>query len=77
VVVGVMLLAWAAMSIRTVWIEGPREATYVFALIGLGAIVLVTLAGWSLRERKIDRSWMMLGALSMAIGLASLPGSPT
>jgi hypothetical protein len=48
----------------------------VFALIGLGAIVLVTLAGWSLRERKIDRPWMMLGALSMAIGLASLPGSP-
>ncbi|MDP3737621.1 MAG: hypothetical protein Q8R02_09540 [Hyphomonadaceae bacterium] len=76
VVVGVMLLAWATMSIRVVWIEGPREATIVFALVGLGAIVLVTLAGWSLRERKIDRPWMMLGGLSMAIGLVSLPASP-
>jgi hypothetical protein len=64
------------MSVRVVWLEGPGEATWVFALLGFGGILLVTIAGWHLRERKIDRPWLMLGGLSMAIGLVSLPASP-
>jgi len=76
VVLGAVALAWAAMSVRTVWIEGPREETLVFAVLGLGGIVLVTIAGWSMRERRIERPWMMLGGLSLAMGLVALPASP-
>lgn len=77
VVLGAIGLAWLAMSVRTLWIEGPREETWVFSLIGFGGIILLTIAGWSMRERRIERPWMMLGGLSLAIGLAALPASPT
>ncbi len=76
-VAGVMAAAWCAMSVRTLWWEGAREETWVFALVGMGCIVLTTLAGWQMREKKVDRPWMMLGGLSMAMGLISLPASPS
>ena len=76
VVLGCVVLAWLAMSVRTLWIEGPREETWVFALVGLGGIVLVTIAGWSMRERRVERPWMTLGAWTLAIGLVALPASP-
>jgi dolichol kinase len=77
VVVGALVLAWLAMSVRTLWVAGPREETWVFGLLGLGGILALAVAGSILRERKIDRPWMMLGGLSMGIGLVSLPASPT
>lgn len=76
VVLGCVVLAWLAMSVRALWIEGPREETWVFALVGLGGIVLVTIAGWSMRERSVERPWMTLGAWALAIGLVALPASP-
>jgi hypothetical protein len=49
----------------------------MFSLIGFGGIILLTIAGWSMRERRIVRPWMMLGGLSLAMGLVALPASPT
>lgn len=71
-----VLIAWGAMSLRTYWAEDQSEAALVFTLAGLGGIVLMAVAGWMLRRRDFDRPWMMLGGLSMAVGLASLPLSP-
>jgi dolichol kinase len=77
IVLGSIAAAWLAMTVRAVWIEGPREQTWVFALVGLGGIIALSIAGSVLRERKIERPWMMLGGLSAAMGLVSLPASPT
>ena len=77
IVTGAIAIAWLAMTVRAVWIEGPREQTWVFALLGLGGILTLAIAGAVLRERKIERPWMMLGGLSTAIGLVALPASPT
>jgi phytol kinase len=77
IVLGSIAAAWLAMTVRAVWIEGPREQTWVFALVGLGGIIALSIAGSVLRERKIERPWMMLGGLSAAMGLISLPASPT
>jgi hypothetical protein len=71
-----VLIAWGAMSIRTYWAEGQSQPALVFTLVGLGAIIVLAIAGWILRRRDYDRPWMMLGGLSMAIGLAALPLSP-
>jgi dolichol kinase len=77
IVLGSIASAWLAMTVRAVWIEGPREQTWVFALLGLGGIIVLSIAGSVLRERKIERPWMMLGGLSTMMGLISLPASPT
>jgi hypothetical protein len=77
VVTGVALLAWLAMSVRTLWWAGVREQTLMFGLIGAGGIVLTVILGASLRERKVERPWITLGALSATIGLISLIGKPT
>lgn len=74
---GAGFLAAGAMSVRTVWVEGVREETLVFGMLGLGCIMLALIAGWSLRERKVKRPWTLLGGLSLALGLVSLPASPT
>lgn len=68
-----MIVAWAAMSVRTYWAVGQSQAGLIFTLLGLGAIILVAIAGWMLRRNDFDRPWMMLGALSMTVGLATLP----
>lgn len=72
-VVLVVLIAWAGMSVRTYWSEAQSEPALVFTLAGLGGIIAVAGAGWLIRHRDHDRPWMMLGALSMMIGLAFLP----
>ncbi len=69
----VVIIAWAAMSVRTYWAAGQSQAGLIFTMAALGAIMLVAIAGWMLRRRDFDRPWMMLGALSMAIGFASVP----
>jgi len=69
----VVIVAWAAMSVRTYWAVGQSQAGLIFTLLGLGAIILVAIAGWMLRRNDFDRPWMMLGALSMTVGLATLP----
>jgi hypothetical protein len=71
-----VLLAWGAMSIRTYWAEAQSESALVFTLVGLGGIVALAVAGWMLRRKDFDRSWMMLGGLSMLVGLTALPLSP-
>lgn len=71
--VAIVLIAWAAMSVRTYWAVGQSPAGATFTLVGLGAIILVAAAGWFLRARDFNRPWMMLGGLSMAIGLATMP----
>jgi hypothetical protein len=76
VVLGTIVLAWLAMSVRTVWLEGPRPATWLFAGLGFAGILLVTSLGWYLRRRKMERPWMTLGGLSMVVGMAALPVSP-
>jgi phytol kinase len=77
IVLGSIAAAWLAMTVRAVWIEGPREQAWVFTLVGLGGIIVLSIAGSVLRERKIERPWMILGGLSTAMGLISLPASPT
>ncbi len=69
----VVLAAWAAMSVRTYWSEAQSEPALVFTLVGLACIILVVGAGWLIRHRDHDRPWMMLGGISMVIGLAALP----
>jgi hypothetical protein len=69
----VILVAWAAMSIRTYWAVHQSEAGLIFTLIGLVGIIAVAIAGWLLRKRDYERPWMMLGGLSMAIGFATYP----
>lgn len=71
-----VLLAWAAMSLRTYWAEAQSEPALVFTLVGLGGIIALAIAGWMLRKQDFDRPWMMLGGLSMLVGLAALPLSP-
>jgi len=75
--VAIVLIAWGAMSIRTYWAVDQSQQGLVFTLAGLGAIILVAIAGWFLRARDFNRPWMMLGGLSMAIGLATMPLWPT
>jgi dolichol kinase len=75
-VLAAIVLAWGAMSVRTLWIEGPDEATWLFSALGLGGIVLVALIGWALRKRESRWPWATLGGLSLAIGIAALPASP-
>jgi len=72
-IVLVVLLAWAAMSVRTYWAEAQSAPALVFTLAGLGGIIAVAAAGWLLRHRDHDKPWLMLGALSMVIGLAFIP----
>lgn len=69
----VILVAWAAMSIRTYWAVHQSETGLIFTLIGLVGIVAVAIAGWILRKRDYERPWMMLGGLSMTIGFATFP----
>ncbi len=71
--VAVIVVAWAAMSIRTYWALRQSETGLIFTLIGLVGIVVVAIAGWLLRRRDYERPWMMLGGLSMAIGFATYP----
>ncbi|MFT3725067.1 MAG: hypothetical protein QM773_15965 [Hyphomonadaceae bacterium] len=71
--IAVILVAWAAMSIRTYWAAHESETGLIFTLIGLVCIVAVAIAGWLLRKRDYERPWMMLGGLSMAIGFATYP----
>ena len=67
------LIAWAAMSIRTYWSEAQSAPALIFTLVGLGGIVLLAVAGWMLRRNDYGRPWMMLGGLSLVLGLAALP----
>lgn len=76
VVLAAVVLAWLAMSVRTLWVEGPSPETWRFAAIGLGGIALVTATGWYLRRGAMRRPWMALGGLSMLVGMAALPASP-
>ncbi|MEP7209911.1 MAG: hypothetical protein ABI740_03660 [Alphaproteobacteria bacterium] len=69
-------VAWFAMSIRTLWIEGLRPDTFLFSGAGLGGILLLAGAGWLLSKGQLSRPWIALGGLSMAIGLVALPLSP-
>lgn len=71
--IAVILVAWAAMSIRTYWAVRQSETGLIFTLIGLVGIIAVAIAGWLLRKRDDERPWMMLGGLSMAIGFATYP----
>ncbi|MEQ1781030.1 MAG: hypothetical protein ABMA14_06715 [Hyphomonadaceae bacterium] len=71
-----VVIAWGAMSIRTYWAEAQSEPALIFTLVGLGGIVLLAVVGWMLRKNDHDRPWMILGGVSMVIGVASLPLSP-
>jgi len=70
------LIAWGAMSIRTYWAEGQSQPALFFTVVGLGAIILLAVVGWMLRRNDHDRPWMILGGVSMMMGVASLPLSP-
>ena len=72
-----VLIAWGAMSVRTYWAEDQSQPALIFTLVGLAGIVLLALVGWMLRKNDHDRPWMILGGVSMVIGVASLPLSPT
>ena len=71
-----VLIAWGAMSIRTYWAEGQSQPALFFTVVGLGAIILLAVVGWMLRRNDHDRPWMILGGVSMMMGVASLPLSP-
>lgn len=72
-----VLIAWGAMSIRTYWAEGQSQPALFFTVVGLGAIILLAVVGWMLRRNDHDRPWMILGGVSMMMGVASLPLSPS
>ena len=74
--IGAIAIAWAGMSVRTLWIQGPDPKTWLFAGVGLGGIVVLAGAGWLLNRGGVSRPWITLGGLSMAVGLAALPLSP-
>lgn len=76
VLLACVVVAWGAMSIRTYWSEGGGSAASLFTSLGLAAIMLVAAAGWVFREKKLQRPWVSLGALSTAAGMAALPLSP-
>ncbi len=76
VLLGSVVVAWAAMSVRTYWSEGGGSAASLFTSLGLAAIMMVAAAGWLFREKKLKRPWVSLGALSTAAGMAALPLSP-
>jgi len=71
-----VLIAWGTMSIRTYWAEGQSQPGLFFTVVGLGAIILLAVVGWMLRRNDHDRPWMILGGVSMMMGVASLPLSP-
>ena len=71
-----VLIAWGAMSIRTYWAEGQSQPALFFTVVGLGAIILLAVVGWMLRRNDHDRPWMILGGVSMMMGVTSLPLSP-
>ena len=71
-----VLIAWAAMSIRTYWAEAQSAPAQLFTLAGLVGIIVIALAGWFLRRRDYDRPWLVLGGLCMFTGLIALPLSP-
>jgi hypothetical protein len=75
-VLAAILAAWMGMAVRNLWVEGVREETWMFAALGLGAIVLAAIAGWRMGRRGLRRPWMALGGLSVAAGLALIPASP-
>ncbi len=72
----VVLVAWAAMSVRTYWHVGQTQDGLIFTVVGLGGIIALAVAGWLLRRRDYDRPWMVLGALSMIVGLVTWPMWP-
>ena len=71
-----VLIAWGAMSIRTYWAEAQSQPALIFTLVGLAGIILLAVVGWMLRKNDHDRPWMILGGVSMVIGIAALPLSP-
>lgn len=76
VLIGAVVAAGAAMSVRTYWVEGRGGDAALFTMLGAAAIMIVALAGWVFREKRLPRPWVSLGALSTAAGLAALPMSP-
>ena len=72
----VVLVAWAAMSVRTYWHVGQTQDGLIFTVVGLSGIIALAVAGWLLRRRDYDRPWMVLGALSMIVGLVTWPMWP-
>jgi phytol kinase len=75
-VIGAMVGAWLAMSVRVLWVEGQSDAAWLFAGLGAGAILVVAAAGWMMRRRDAGRPWIILGGLSLALGVATLPVTP-
>ena len=71
-----VLIAWGAMSVRTYWAEAQSQPALIFTLVGLAGSILLAVVGWMLRKNDHDRPWMILGGVSMVIGVASLPLSP-
>ena len=71
-----VLIAWGAMSVRTYWAEAQSQPALIFTLVGLAGSILLAVVGWILRKNDHDRPWMILGGVSMVIGVASLPLSP-
>ncbi len=71
-----VLIAWGAMSVRTYWAEAQSQPALIFTLVGLAGIILLAVVGWMLRKNDHDRPWMILGGVSMVVGVASLPLSP-
>jgi dolichol kinase len=69
-------LAWGAMLVRTVWIEGVSHETWTFAILASGGIAALAAAGFVLRKRVTQHPWMALGSLSMIAGFAALPAAP-
>jgi dolichol kinase len=75
--IGTVMVTWMVMSIRTVWLQGASLPAWLFAGVGLGGILLVTAAGWVIARTPSRRPWIVLGGLSMAVGLVALPFSPS
>jgi dolichol kinase len=76
VVVAAGALAWCAMSVRTLLIEGARPETVAFSVAAAAAIAAVAWTGWRYRLQRFRRPWMTLGGLSLAAGLATFPAWP-
>jgi phytol kinase len=74
---GVVLVAYAALSLRTLIVPGPDPATLRFQGIAIVALIAVALVSGLARAVITRRPWVTTGGLSTLAGFLALAAAPT
>jgi dolichol kinase len=74
---GVAVLAWTLMSVRTLWMAGFDQTTLRFQAIAVGAMLVTALAVRTAKPLFDTRPWAAMGAVSLALGAGALAVAPT